>query len=294
MSIPRSVHTATNPPERYDYSGHDQGYWDIFRALAAQGDVFKGDSSQPVLGRDNFQCAGPFIISITQIAQSSSVGFAPGRPPSTSMSSQLLVDVAVDPRVRVAGFVRPEITEVTDDTGASLIQDNLNAGVVFGGGFRQRGMQQSSQQHWTGSTQLILAAPPRAAKKIATLKGTAIFQVPVNDEVEIADVQNQVNVPVKMVDASMLTVKSFSTTNGRLQMLITVAPNIAVLNRNGGLVTLFDGKQRPVFQQQFSGGSYNVTRAMAGIEGPFKLRLEWPVSVEEVEVPFEFKDLPLP
>ena len=162
-----------------------------------------------------------------------------------------------------------------------------------------------------------LEYPPQGAgKRIARLKGSAACSVIVRTEtIEVPDLLNAANV-TQEAGGTSLTVRSCRKVGEQYEVLLTVSGDAVAAGpqvfmqrgpraSNQGMIRLVEGTGRELVQQgmprisSMNNGRMDLTIKFAAqaplmVASPLKLMWQVPAEVREVDVPFEFIDLPLP
>jgi hypothetical protein len=162
-----------------------------------------------------------------------------------------------------------------------------------------------------------LEYPPQGAgKRIARLKGSAACSVIVRTEtIEVPDLLNAANV-TQQAGGTSLTVRSCRKVGEQYEVMLTVSGDAVAAGpqvfmqrgpraSNQGMIRLVEGTGRELMQQgmprisSMNNGRMDLTLKFAAqaplmVASPLKLTWQVPAEVREVDVPFEFIDLPLP
>lgn len=242
---------------------------------------------------------GPFMIVAQSINMSSSVQF--NQPGNINRNQNIQFYCYTEPKMQVTQHpYMVKLTEVTDDTGKSLLMPS-NPGMY-------EGMSYDNQLMWNASSQLVVHDP--AAKKIAKLKGSMRLQTAVKTQlIEIPNIMTVKNV-TESAGSYTVTVKDVTTANDQVTVNVTflVPPN------NGNLgyqlsqkVKLLDANGVALQNNGASGGGsmtkleYKLMFSKRFYEDgekklgdPVKLQIPIVLETKPVEFNFEFKDLPLP
>ena len=270
-------------------------------------------------GSSLFKCPasanGAFLVLVTNLQRTNSVDLSNSQNIQRNMSMQM--QVMAEPKVRIVRFsYNPELTEAVDDKGNSL----LIAGRSYDGG-----MNMSSSRGLMWNVSSSLQYPANAGQKIAKLRGRMRVMAQVRSEkIEIPDVLTAKDVS-KTLDGHRMTLKEVKKTSDRQYQLTIVFyrdsmdqqkfyemvnnPTVRLLDSegrefsfNGNYGGNSSGEQSEMklgFSQGSPGGIIRRrigdagTPAPAGSE-PAKLVWELATSTQEIFVPFEFTDLPLP
>ena len=155
-----------------------------------------------------------------------------------------------------------------------------------------------------------------AGKRIARLTGSAACSVIVRTEtIEVPDVLNAANI-TQQAGGTSLTVRNCRKLGEQYEVLLTVSGDAVAAGpqvfmqrgpraSNQGMIRLVDGTDRELVQQgmprisSMNNGRMDLTLKFAAqaplmVASPLKLTWQVPAEVREVDVPFEFIDLPLP
>jgi hypothetical protein len=244
---------------------------------------------------------GAFAIVASQIARNRAASFADD---SMSRDDRIELLVYIDPAVNVLRFARPMALETAvGNGGIKLLPRQPGGGEMVGLDWHG--------PRWMVATHARLDLPPDAGRKIARLKGSLRVQVVGRAApLEIDDLENAAR---REVSAGNRTVKvtRFQIVDEHSAMLDLelTRPREAELLGPSLLaelraVQIIDGEGTRV-TSEISGGGGNALRAhWHGRFADARLRLKsgkpiklvWnvPVEAQTVDVPFEFRDLPLP
>ena len=293
-----------------------QPFWVVLNQVCDQAGLSvqtHGGSSKITIhsGRNNWSrrprdVQGCFITTAENATRNHHVDF--GAPENINSSFSLNLRVLVDPKLRVLrAAYTPEVMTAKDENGNSLIRGGFARGEDY------RSASWGATWSWDFSVPLVHA--PETGKKIALLKGTLRFLVQEKSDVwEIPDIASVKNaeriIPIGKYIVQEL--KKNGKENYELKIAIEHDRNIVthqnMLTDWSGLqaaIRLVDAEGRS-YQTSGGGGGggdgklqYNLhffARNDAGQTpgDPVKLIWEIPTSTKEMEVPFEFRDLPIP
>ena len=242
---------------------------------------------------------GPFMVVANSVTRTSSISFARDKLPSRNLNVQFTV--FAEPKLNVMGhdyYVR--LSEATDDRGNSLLMPNPGAYGTMG---------QDTSPRWSLGSQL--AIPDNIGAKLARIQGTTRVQIQTKSEIwEIPDI-SKAQSPSKSIAGRRYVVEEFKTLSPeQYQLKFTIireTPRLAEWQQYGRGVrlSLVDANGKYLQSQGYGGGgsdeklTYTHTFGRDAGDGtktgePAKLIVEVPTDVKEVQIPFDFKDLPLP
>ncbi len=294
-----------------------QPFWNLMRDACARTGLAiynSGNNDRRIrlmaasqLGQNLFKCPavinGAFMITVNSLQRSSTVNMA--NPQDISRSMYLQMTVFCEPKVRVIQYSYvPEIDEAVDEKGNSLINTSR------GGAMRQ--MSSGGGILWNCS--LPLQYPGDAGQKIAKLRGKLRFVVQTRSEtLEIPDVLKSKDV-TKTVAGRRVLLKEFrKTSEGQYQARVVVYregveqqqfhesinnPGIRLIDADGREFT-YNGanssnSSNDTYEANFI---FSVRGGMAEPNAPGEpatLLWEFATASQEITIPFDFGDLPLP
>ena len=266
--------------------------------------------------------SGPFLVVATQVSRAQTIvlgkdggpaaGGVAARPPLVRARSNefgVLLLVMPEPKlsvVRAATGVRLERAE--DDRGNDLIPPVGAGGQSYAGGMGGA---------WSVFARLNYPAA-NAGQRIVKLAGSATFVVQTKSE------QIEIPTPLKLKDAfrlvggSRVTFQEMTQSGDRFELKVTLTPDGNAAGGGGadGMASLLQSVQtrlrildaagepldRRGMSSQGNGRETKITLHFAPRGGPNAAgegdptRLVWdvPTETKDVEVPFEFADLPMP
>jgi hypothetical protein len=280
----------------YTLKAVDEPFWDVFMKLSQQSELM----IQPYQGLQIMQSrpgihvglrSGSFLFIPQTVNYQQSVDLQRDagqqvQPPTLSFTWA----VAVDPRIKVASYSPDSLVSVVDDTGTEMLKQRFNGGI-------NRTMISRGQMMFSQSVAL---ESTNNAKKIASAKGVLhLTVVTAEQKIEIADMEKQGRTPITIAGRT-LTVTRFQVQNGSVSMDATLSQTPAANRVNGadplansgvGL-TLIDHEDRTVYTTTIMGGFGGGFGGQ--YKTPIRAVITVPLKVKAVEIPFEFKDLPLP
>lgn len=279
-------------------------------AVQTHGNASKGILLQP--GASNWSrkprdVRGCFIITAENASRQHHVDFA--APDNISSNFSLGIGVLVDPKLRILrAAYSPDGVVAKDELGNALVR-----GGGFAPGQDYRAASWGITWRWDFSIPLVYT--PQTGKKISTLKGSLRFLV--QEKADIWEIPNILaaknlervipigkytvqelkkngdqNYELKIAiehDRNIVTHQNVLTDWSSLQSSIRLLDaNGRAYQNGGGGGGGGDGKLQ--YTISFYGG--NQSGQQPGV--PVKLVWDIPTSTKEMEVPFEFKDLPIP
>ncbi len=305
----------TRPFSPADIDIDDQPYWIALRKLceiyglqlqnAGDRDLSLVDrtASGGVFGKAPWLVHGPFMVIASAVSRSQSSELNFNQNTSRYCSVQLLV--LAEPKLRVLqGSYMASLKEALDENGNSLLAGNANLNFGF---------QRLSGRCWNLQATLKPADP--LGQRIARLAGSGRYWLQTRSEKnEIVNPSEAIGRPQR-VGSRMLTIKDFKRQGETWQLKIAVsriewAGNDlnALQDVNGSIVRLLDVDGRALPRVGGVSSSFTADNMMemlftfgrtgvAGVEklpDPVRLVLEMATEMKEVEVPFEFTNLPMP
>jgi hypothetical protein len=258
---------------------------------------------------------GAFRIRATRVARSYAVDLANGGAKAGITSDFTVTLMAqAEPKLKVAGgFGDAKLEVASDENGLSLLPPDAAGDAAAHGRVFGESTSRSAGSAWPAVARLAYpAAPATAGKRIARLKGTVACSAVVRSEtLEVPDIFNAQNV-MKEVAGTTVTIRHFRRAGNQFELALTMARDPSqggiparVLRGQGlGGIRLVDTTGRPIPQQGSSTSTQDdrmeVTLHYPAGPGPVpaampaKLVWEIPTELRDVEIPFEFTDLPLP
>jgi hypothetical protein len=244
--------------------------------------------------------SGPFMVIATGANESRSIDY--GKPDAaTNARTHIDVNVYVEPKLRVlAREYNPFIEEFVDDAGHSLVTPGRGAG---------RHLSHSRDPLF--NININVPQVEGRTKRIAKLKGSirAVLMTK-SDRIEVPQITKAKGSSQSKGDWTIKVNDVTADASGAVILNVTILKNVvgaaneeSEWKRNVGFdsFTVVDEDGRPLDKQGHSmsgngkqwDGNFQFRRGR-GTGEPAKLVWEFPVEAEEVQIPFEFKDLPLP
>jgi hypothetical protein len=297
-----------------------QAFWSAFREISAKAGVSLqntgyGGNDRRILympgggGGNAMKCPasinGAFMVVATSISRSNYVDLA--NPQNINRGLNLQLQVYTEPKVRVIGYsYQPELEEAADDRGNSLLA---------GGRERFMGREMNNARGWIWNVNCALQYPTaNPGQKITKLRGKLRFTVPTRTEtVEVADVMKARDISRKTAGGRRFMLKEVRRVSDRNYQV-----SVVLYRDNMDQQKFFQLIQAPgvrLFDAQGREFNYNgVNRSGAGDQAdavlnffarprddggagpgePAKLTWEVSAGTQELVIPFEFADLPLP
>lgn len=296
-------------------SAKDKPFWEVMREIMAQGEVAVYESGNndnvmrlmPVrnMGRSSINAPyvinGAFMVTATSINRSNSVDLA--NPENINRSMQMQFQVMAEPKVNILRYsYQPEIEIAVDDQQNNLANSSNNSG----------GYSSGRNTTWSMSSQLNYPAE-NPGTKIAKLKGKMKMTVQTRSEtLEVTDLDN-VKDKTEKVGGRRITVISAKRSNeNQYEVKLAVyrdgmdqqafydwmnnAQGLRLLDKDGNAWRSGGGGSSG------SNDRYELTRTFYNNQGgpndkagdPVKLVWEIPTGTQEITIPFEFNDLPMP
>jgi hypothetical protein len=303
-----------------------QPFWDVARKICAQSGwgperygagrgIMTFSPNGGNWGKRPAIMQGQFMVMAANVQRHETLDF--GDPNNPSRQYSIYVQVCADPKMRIVRADSTlEVSRAMDEKGNSL--------VVKQGSYSS--FSSSNQNPWFWELQAPLQLRPDIGKKLVEFKGVARFSAQTKTERWEFDNPLKVKNAQKKVsnDTVTLTIKSVSQNANNqnsveVQIGITVKglPNLNIFGRGNEqnpftdysllsqCIKLLDAKGRP-FQNSGGGGGgggtnwdYSFNFYPRNEQGqplgePGKLIWDLPMEIKAINVPVEFKDLPLP
>jgi hypothetical protein len=288
-------------------------FWAAMEEICAQTNLFPqnmgnpdvtlqwrgGGQSQGIFGKKPVSASEMGTVVVTQAQRSHTISFD-ADDPQPNRTCGISIEAYVDPRLRVANYSgSANIEKAEDENGNSIVPPSDNQS--------HSGMNQASNAWQLGSIFIPLDYEPEKTHKLATLKGSikmmcagAVEKFSVEDfanangkSEELAGRQITLD-DVKAEDKSFsvkVTIDRQSMTDQEWQsMFNNIIRGMKVETSSGKRIQLGGGG---------GGGDKQVSYTLSANwseedEKPVKLFWDIPTKFQEVELPFEFKDLTLP
>jgi len=260
--------------------------------------------------------SGPFMLVAIAMQRMTYIDLA--NPKNSTRNATVMLMGFVEPKIKIvrANYVA-QVDEAVDEKGTSLVPPQPARGRV--GAFGPAGTAASSGLTWNVSVPIV--TPPGSGEKIAALRGKASVTIQTDSQVlEIPDILKAKDV-TRPVAGYNITIKQVTKTNQRIYVMDVTISRDEGLDQQQVLQLMTAPSARLVDEQEgvdypgAGGGSwggpirgagetkqidiklqfYSRARTPAGAAGePTKLVWEFTTATRDVEIPFEFKDLPLP
>jgi hypothetical protein len=243
---------------------------------------------------------GAFMVVANSVTRSSNINFGRDKAPSKTLNVQF--SFFAEPKLNILGHdYQLRLTEAVDDQGNSLL---------LPGPPNHHSMGQDTSGRW--SLGAALAIPDNLGSKLKVIKGVNRVLMRTGSETwEVPDVSTAPT-PTRSLAGRRYVVEDFKALpNDSYQFKLTIireAPESEPWQQfgRGVKVTLLDADGKQLSSRGYGGGgsdervshTYTFARDVDHDDkktGPAaKLVVEIPTEVKEVEIPFEFTDLPLP
>jgi hypothetical protein len=239
------------------------------------------------------------VVVANNITRSSSINLARDKMPTKGLNVQ--VTVYAEPKLNVMGRDwNPRLTEAIDDRGNSLLVPRAE-------GYNSMG--QDTNMRWTMNASL--AVPQDLGTRLVRLKGISRVMMQTKSERWESAPSADGTPPAKSIAGRKYIIESLKPVgNGEsYELKFTMVRETAKLEPwqqfgRGVRVSVLDAEGKALAMQGPSGGGSDekmtYTYTFQRENGPrkagpaAKVVVEVPTEVKEVEVPFEFTDLPLP
>jgi hypothetical protein len=277
--------------DHYTLKATKQSFWSVFLSLSNQhefglspqfgkGIVPEGTGVKAGIQR------GPFLFYVLSIEGKQHIDM---QPPSDVDVKSLTLEygIAVDPRVQILASVQPELLSVVDDQGRELIPPrDPRARDMWG---------REERPNFLFRQNAMLRVVP-GGKRIVSAKGMMRLIVAVSERrVELADIAKQVGKPVDM-EGHRFVMKQFGLRGGSpygegILEGEDHAGHVDPRRDFGVTMTLYSADERPAHISHLEG---RWSALLDGFKEPVRAVFTVPTRTKEIDVPFEFKDLPLP
>lgn len=289
---------------------HAKPFWAAMKELCDTCNISprfdNGDSKMILYPGGDFlsgiwQCDGPFMIVARRINESADLPLGPGQ--AVRRMTNLEIAVAAEPKLTVIGHgYMPRIDEAVDDMGHSL--KGVSRWMRFN---PMMSMPINADDSRIWMMNIDLHREDDKAKKIARLRGkipvsiaTRFQRWEVPDVLKVHDLSKQFGNCTYSIDSITATPNDYQLRVSATRL--STSTNDASLGV--GQIDLLDAKGRPLTRRPFGGGG-GMQRIMYNFSfdrndpnhpagEPAKLVWKVPVATQMIEVPFDFKNLPLP
>lgn len=316
------------PPERYTLEYNDVPFWTVLRDIcekAAVGPYNDGQNRRGLtLAPANFggnlllnspsYSSGPALCLMTNLSRRTQIQFGPGQQPNYTFNATMTV--MVEPKIRIGSWnAIPTLEEAVDDKGNNLLPKDKS----------QPSRQSTSAvyrqtQNQAGYTITLDYPADNPGTRIARLRGKATMNVITrSEEIEIGDLgKQQTRTASNGARIVVRSVKPQSQNENNRQWTVQVSyyRDGSDMQRfadmvQGPCLRLVDAAGNDLRYQPSTRTDANENEASQTltffrynrIEGngndtdvtePAKLIWEVPIDSQELSIPFEFTDLPMP
>jgi hypothetical protein len=302
LSHPRG---AGDPP-RHDFTFDREPFWSAMARVCEVFDLFpseSGDNARGLVlsGGSGWQLKspravhGPFIVLLRSVHHSHSVHLA--QPQAIQSSSSLQMLVMAEPKLTILGrSYMPQVDVAVNEHGQSLAMPSEYSG-KGGGGTRV----------WSVSMPL----QPLAAKsrKIATFKGSISAVVQLRAQTlevnNLADVREQsytigprriiLHEMAEQGEQQVLRVTIFHTRQEMFDGLQSLVQGVRVFDEKGRPFQMGGISNRNIEEDRSEIDIHIARQSPDGaiLKKPAKLVWTVPIETRELQIPFEFHDIPL-
>jgi hypothetical protein len=299
---------SDNDDTRADFRFDEEPFWSAVTKVCAAYDLYPSGTSH---GRRGLQLTrgngsrfraphssnGPFLVMLNSVQHSHNLNLA--QPQAVESSSYLQMTVLAEPKLTILGHsYMPVITQAVNENGQSLAMPH-----EYGGHF-------SSDEGSVWSVNVPLLPLAATSQKIASLRGTLSASVQVRSQsIEVTDI-TRLRDQSHTVGPRRVILHELNEKDGSFVLRVTVFHTREEMNGRGvhSLVQglrLYDEAGRAFQTGGQSGRNYEEHKAEFDIhfsrhdaEGmrlrkPTKLVWTIPTETREIEIPFDFKDVPL-
>jgi hypothetical protein len=281
-------------------------FWEAMSAVCRQAGLWPQLGSSTLLNTDGLRrgdcpsvVSGSFLVTAFLIQHTASVDAADS---ATAHAIRVEMMLMAEPKLsqRLASGTRATIEEAVDEAGHSLL-DNVRPARMA------QVLGQPSPSRGIGWFQVFLSCPEKPGKRIAKLKGYASARIEKVQTFEVADLSKPGQV-ISTPDGYKFQFKQIANEQGRsgvdLELTGQSGQSFQQLMQRfhtpSALVKVLDAKGNELY-----GGGWGSAGATMGAylprvffdpgnSKPAKVILNVPMELSEMQVPFEFKDLPLP
>jgi hypothetical protein len=289
---------------------HHQLFWTAMTELCQQTGLspqFDGSDHKMTLVPSNdflsgiIQCQGPFLVVARRITLNAELSLAAGQAERRNTSLELAI--LAEPKLTLVGHAyMPHIDAALDDAGNSLTPGRAR--------FRFNPMMMNAMnvddaRLWMAN--INLECPDDHSKKIAKLKGSFRAAIETRSEVWVIPNILKAQAPTRTFGSSTFSVDSITQTQNVYMVRVSGLrpPTISDDAFLGlGQIDLIDSHGKPLTRRPLGGGggmnrmmytfSFDSNDPANPAGEPTKMVWRVPVGTKVLEVPFEFKDLPLP
>jgi hypothetical protein len=250
------------------------------------------------------QYQGPFLVVARRIMQNAELSLATGQAERRSTSLEMAI--LAEPKLTLVGHAyMPHIDTAIDDTGNSLTPGRARFRfnpMMF------NAMNVDDSRLWMAN--VMLECPDDHSKKIAKLKGSFRTAIETRSEAWIIPNILKAQTPTRTFGSSTFTVDSITQTQNVYMVRIS-GTRLATTGDDAflglGQIDLLDAHGKPLTRHPMGGmgGAGGMNRMMYAFSfdsndpanpagEPTKMVWNVPVGTKVIDVPFEFKNLPLP
>jgi hypothetical protein len=288
-------------------------FWAAMEEICAQTNLFpqnmgnsdavtlqwRGSQPQGLFGKKPLSASEMGTVFITSAQRSHTISFDADDPKPTRTCG-VSIDAYIDPRLRVSNYsTTPNIEKAEDENGQSILPPSEGQG--------QSGSNQVYNPWQLGSLFIPLDYDPEKSHKLSTLKGS--IKMTAAGAVEKVSLEDFANANGKSEEVAGRTItfsevkaedKSFSVKVTIHRESMTDAEwNSQFTNLIRGMKIETSSGKRIQLGGGGGGSDKEATYTLSASWGeednkPVKLLWEIPTKFQDLELPFEFKDLTLP
>ena len=295
-------------------------FWEVLTDICAQAGLMPesngSQGARQITLQENSSAGKPFatwygdgfLVIPRSASRNHSIDY--NQPKQRNESFSIGMRIYADPKLRVLRGSRQIIaTEAVDENGKSLLPDKKNSSEEYLD-------SPSFGCSWLWDAQASLRYLPEQGKMLKSLKAKAAFMVVDQEETWEIDLANLAK-DSRTFNGVTYTIDSFTAQGGNYSLKYTVTFKEAMFNRRPRqenpltdwssiqqMIKLTDAKGAAFYSQGGGGGggggkltfeqNFRKPDEPKGVGEPTKLTWTVPVSIKRVELPIEFKDLPIP
>ena len=303
------------PSPRITINADSVSFWEVMRQISRQAGVepdFSDNGRFKLIEAVDGKWAttpavsvGPLLVQAVRIVQTRTVEFA--RPQSPEVTCALSLNVLSEPKMRIiAEGCSINIESAVDEKNQSLLSEDAEDPPFSPIGDNTR----------VWETEVDLLRPAKSGLKIARLKGTIHLLIPA--KIETLNVPTILNVSdlEQTVCGRRLTLHSAQKVKGGYEVQVSLFRNglndakwkqwknpremVRLVDSNGlqiyfsGVTATVDEEQQCSLTLHFENPNNMPNGGEGPVGPPVSLVWEVPAELRELQVPFEFRDLPLP
>jgi len=281
-----------NPDQTFTLSATEKPFWEIVRDLSGQHGLqihgrFGLSVFQAAPGLRLLQITGPLIaydpvITSTTYFEPRNI---PGQPAGQIPAFSLSYSIALDPRLKVAKFIPPQLFEIVDDAGTVLLQQQPPPGPPAWNVNARATLFTAGQ---------LMPKPEKIGKTIASAKGRFIVTVRLAAETaDVANIDARLKQPINLAGQTVV-ISEFIPLGNTIRLQLSRDYEAGAQNQTAAPMsaTLIDSTGEPFWSSDLPLGSTSQTINAA--RPPYKIQFTVTTKSKELALPFELKNIPIP